>query len=246
MFHIAHRFALTFILIASITILTACGGDGKDSAKKDASTTQPHSDKPAEKTTDKPNGSAQADPNVTKLFDGKTLTNWKVTEFGGQGEVEVKNGELLIHYGEILSGVNYTGKLPARMNYEINLEAKKVDGSDFFCGLTVPVKDKHISLILGGWGGGVAGLSSLDGTDASENETTLYQEFETGKWYKVKMQVLPEQINVWLNGKLVIDVTIKGREVSIRPEVELSAPFGICTFQTSAAYRNITFTKLDK
>jgi hypothetical protein len=50
------------------------------------------------------------------------------------------------------------------MNYEIKLEAKKVTGNDFFCGMTFPVGDSFCSFIVGGWGGPVVGLSSIDGT----------------------------------------------------------------------------------
>lgn len=58
------------------------------------------------------------------------------------------------------------------MNYELSLEAMRVDGSDFFCGLTFPVGSNFCSFIVGGWGGGVVGLSSLNSEDASQNETT--------------------------------------------------------------------------
>ena len=36
-----------------------------------------------------------------------------------------------------------------------------------------------VHLIVGGWGGTVVGLSSIDGMDASENETTIT---ESLKW----------------------------------------------------------------
>ena len=38
------------------------------------------------------------------------------------------------------------------MDYELRLEAKRVEGGDFFCGLTFPVGKEYCTLILGGWG----------------------------------------------------------------------------------------------
>src|SRR5436190_16886297 len=39
------------------------------------------------------------------LFDGKTLTGWKSTKFGGQGEITVENGSILLDMGSPLTGI---------------------------------------------------------------------------------------------------------------------------------------------
>jgi len=120
-------------------------------------------------------------PAGKKLFDGKTLTNWKPTKFGGQGDVEVESedGILKLNFGSPMTGVTWSGEELPTMDYEVSLEAQRADGSDFFCGMTFQYGDSPCSLILGGWGGGVVGLSSIDGHDASENPTTKYREFKT-------------------------------------------------------------------
>src|SRR5262249_39791253 len=104
------------------------------------------------------------------LFDGKTLAGWKATVFGGEGKVAVEKGQIILQRGAPLTGITWAGGPPElpRMSYEVSLDAMKVDGSDFFCGLTFPVGPDPCSFIVGGWGGGVVGLSSLDGMDASE------------------------------------------------------------------------------
>ena len=86
------------------------------------------------------------------LFDGKTLGQWKATDFGGQGEVSVKDGAIHMATGSYMTGITWTGPV-VRMNYEITLDAMRVEGSDFFCGLTFPVGEKPCTLVLGGWGG---------------------------------------------------------------------------------------------
>jgi hypothetical protein len=125
------------------------------------------------------------------------------------------------------------------MNYELSLEAQRVSGSDFFCGLTFPVGDAPCSFICGGWGGGVVGLSSLDGNDASENETTKYQEFESKRWYKIRVRVTQGKIQAWIDDKQMVDVDTADKKISIRLEVEPSRPLGIATYNTAAALRDI-------
>ncbi|HBB74515.1 MAG TPA: DUF1080 domain-containing protein, partial [Planctomycetaceae bacterium] len=69
------------------------------------------------------------------LSDEKQIAAWKSTPFGGEGEVERKDGVIRIGMGADLSGVTWSGTFPTQ-SYEIALDARRVDGSDFFCGLT--------------------------------------------------------------------------------------------------------------
>jgi hypothetical protein len=195
--------------------------------------------------TTKPPGNT-ATPKATApwktLFDGKTLAGWKITDFAGHGEVKVKDGKILLETG-IMTGITWTNDLP-RINYEITLEAMRVEGSDFFCGLTFPVGKNPCSFIVGGWGGGVVGLSSLDGEDAAHNETTQYMNFENGRWFQIRVRVTDTQIQAWIDMQKVVDVTTTGRMISIRPEVEESKPLGIASWSTTAALRQIKLRAL--
>lgn len=192
---------------------------------------------------DKPTTAATAKP-IT-LFDGKTLAGWKVTDFGGQGEVTVEGGKIVLEMGNNMTGITLaeTVKIPT-IDYEVSLEAMRVDGDDFFCGLTFPVNDKSLSFIVGGWGGATVGLSSIDGADASSNDTTTYQDFDRNKWYKLRIAVGQKRIQCWIDDKKVVDVEHAGRELSIRSEVALSKPLGVSTWLTKAALRNITIKPL--
>ena len=173
------------------------------------------------------------------LFDGRSLTGWTVTDFKQGGGVEVRNGLLVFFKGDNFVGVNYTNEIP-RTNYEITLEAMRVAGDDFFCGLTFPVNDSFCSLIVGGWGGGLVGLSSLDGADASENETTKFITFEKGRWYRIRLRVTEQKIEAWIEQKKVVDVNTIGRKLSLRfGDIERSKPFGLASWSTSAAFRSI-------
>lgn len=171
------------------------------------------------------------------LFDGKTLNGWAVADYAGRGEVEVKDGQILLGMGA-MTGVTWTNKAP-QMNYEISLEAMRVEGSDFFCGLTFMVSNAPCSFIVGGWGGGVVGLSSLDGEDAAHNETTKYLNFANGKWFAIRVRVTEKKIQAWIDNEPMVDVLTEGKRISVRPEVEPSQPLGVATWSTAAALRNI-------
>jgi hypothetical protein len=181
------------------------------------------------------------------LFDGTDLDNWERTDFAGKGEVQIdENGSLVLEMGAELSGVHWKGQteLP-KINYEVTLQAKRTMGNDFFCGLTFPFKDSHATLILGGWGGSLIGISSLDDFDASENDTGDAYVFEDKKWYVVRLRVTEKKLQVWLDNKMVIDSDVEGRKVSMRfGEIEMSVPFGICTYATTGVFRDISIKKL--
>ena len=181
------------------------------------------------------------------LFDGKNLDNWERTDFAGKGDVRIdENGSLVLEMGAELSGVRWKGKteLP-KIDYEVTLQAKRTMGSDFFCGLTFPFKESHATLVLGGWGGSLIGISSLDDFDASENETGDAYVFEDKKWYDVRLRVTEEKLQVWLDDKMVIDTDVEGRKVSMRfGEIEMSVPFGICTYATTGVIRDVKIKKL--
>ena len=188
---------------------------------------------------------AQAAPEDTwrPLFDGKTLGKWKPTGFGGEGEIVVEDGTIRIGMGVDLSGITWSGEVP-RQDYEISLDAQRADGNDFFCGLTFPVGEDPCSLIVGGWGGGVVGLSSIDGEDAAHNATTSFKEFKTGRWYAIRVRVRPERIECFIDDEKVIDQPLEGHRLSIRDEVLPSRPLGIATYATTALVKNIRWRPL--
>ena len=178
------------------------------------------------------------------LFDGKTLTNWRPSKFFGQGPVRVEDGRILLEPGNDLTGITWAGDPLPTSNYELALEAMRVEGSDFFAGITFPVKDSFCSLILGGWGGQVVGLSSINDMDASENSTSQSREFERNRWYPVRIRVTDARIEAWLEDKPIIDQELKGNRVGVRMEVEASQPLGIASWRTTGAVRNIRIRRL--
>ena len=178
------------------------------------------------------------------LFDGKSLTNWQSTKFGGEGAVKVEDGQIILETGKTLTGITWSGGQLPKTNYEIAMQGMRVAGHDFFAGITFPVGDSFCSLILGGWGGSVVGLSSINFLDASENETSQSIDFENGRWYNVRIRVTPEKIQAWLDDRQIIDQALKDNKISVRIEVEASEPLGIATWKTTGALRDIRIRTL--
>jgi len=178
------------------------------------------------------------------MFDGKTLTGWRETAFAGRGEVQCQSGLMVMNTGDPFTGINWTNPFP-KMNYEVALDAMRVTGSDFFCGLTVPVSDSFCSLIVGGWGGSLVGISSLDSMDASENETTRFINFEQGRWYRIRLRITQGRIEAWIDKDKIVDVVTTGKKISLRPgDIELSQPFGLACWQTTAALHEIKMRRV--
>jgi len=182
---------------------------------------------------------------TSQLFDGKTLDGWEITNFGPQGPVYVSGNEIILGMGEGCTGITWKRAFP-RSDYEVTLDAKRVAGTDFFCGMTFPVGKSPCSFIVGGWGGGTVGLSNIDGKDAAENETTTIRNFEKDRWYKIRLLVSDNYIKAWIDTDKVVDLTIGAKKLSIRPEVNLSRPFGIASWNTTSAIRNIHLSRIEK
>ncbi len=187
-------------------------------------------------------------PAAQVLFDGKSMADWENVDIGGSGTVELEDGALVIPQGESLSGVVYkkSAALPVE-SYELTLEAQRRKGVDFFVGLTFPVRDAktHLTLVMGGWGGSVTGISSIDGLDASENSTGSFQRYKDNQWYKVKLRVTPKEIRVSVDGKELINAEVEGKKLGLRAgPMESYAGLSLTTYQTEAAIKNVVLTPL--
>ncbi|MBA2354699.1 MAG: DUF1080 domain-containing protein [Acidobacteria bacterium] len=188
-----------------------------------------------------PRQTPTGEPASRSLFDGRSLGAWKPVVFGGDGEVRIADGAIQFGRGNDLTGVVWSGALPGP-SYRVALEAMRVDGTDFFCALTFPIAGSHCSLVVGGWGGGVVGLSSLDGLDASENETSRGMRLESRRWYAIAVEVTRAYVRATIDGEPMVDIDVTGRAVDTRPELELCKPLGLATWRTIGAIRAITLT----
>ncbi len=173
------------------------------------------------------------------LFDGKSLDGWKPAKYSGSGNVSVKDGAIVLEKGKKLTGVTYARDDFPKMDYEVSLEGKRVEGDDFFCTTTFPVGDDFCSFVVGGWDGTFVGLSSLNQLDASENDTSKRKEFKTGQWYKIRIRVTKGRIEAWIDAEKMVDVDTTDRKITTRIESNACKPFGVATYNTVGAVRAV-------
>jgi hypothetical protein len=200
----------------------------------------------ADETADGVKSPAEPAKDVQPNFDGKDLSGWRIInkqDFGKHGEIGFAKGVVSIAAGSPASGIAWKGKT-ATLDYEVTLQARRMKGGDFFCGITFPYKKAYSTLVLGGWGGGTTGLSNVDGFSAIENDTTDFIEFKNETWYTVRLKVTEKLIEAWVDKKKIVEQDTEGHKFSIWWEQEPVMPFGIATWNTGAEIRNLKFTKL--
>jgi len=189
-----------------------------------------------------PGDSGDAAPRQAHLGN---LTAWDIVDYQGRAEVRFEDGSAVLDKGNDMTGIVWKGPLPVRKNYEITLDAMRTDGGDFFCGLTFPYGEDPCSLIVGGWGGTLVGLSCLDYNDAYNNETARFMEFENGRWYRIRVRATDAKIEAWIDDEQLVDVPTKDRIITVRWEMEKCRPLGIATWRTTGAIRNFRMWPLD-
>ena len=174
---------------------------------------------------------------------------------GGDGEVDVRGGNLVIGRGTTMTGIRSLKEFP-KVNYEIRYEARRTQGYDFFAACTFPIKESFCTFINGGWGGGLTGLSNVNGYDASENPTTAYFEYRDNTWHRFRIRVTDDRIQVWIAAQdregnwgeeeSVIEIETEDREFSTRFEVERYKPLGFTAWNTEGQLRNIEYRMIER
>ncbi|MBL9133968.1 MAG: hypothetical protein JNG86_22340 [Verrucomicrobiaceae bacterium] len=182
------------------------------------------------------------------LLDAAHSASWRAAGIADEGKVIIEKNEITLHSGAPITGARFEAWKPPAFpstRYAIDYEAMRVEGGDFFGTVTFPVGEAHLSFVMGGWGGTLVGLSSIDHRDASENETRGDLAFENGRWYRVRIEVREDDIRAWIDQKPFVNVNIRGRRLELRAGgIEKCAPFGFASYLSTARVRGVTITRL--
>jgi hypothetical protein len=160
-----------------------------------------------------------------------------------EGKAFVKDGEITTGIGAPMTGITFTAweslGVP-RDRYVIEYEAMRAEGGDFFGSITFPVRDSGLTFIMGGWGGGLTGVSSIDDLDASENMTRGNFAFENNRWYRVRIKLRDENLTITIDERPFVNVNLKGRQAGLRyGEISKCLPLGFASYFTTARIRRI-------
>lgn len=177
------------------------------------------------------------------LLDAPHAAAWRSSGMEEQGKAFVKDGEITTLIGAPMTGITFTTweslGVP-REHYIIEYEAMRAEGGDFFGSITFPVRDSGLTFIMGGWGGGLTGVSSIDGLDASENMTRGNFAFENNRWYRVRIELCDENLTITIDGRPFVNVNLKGRQTGLRyGEISKCLPLGFASYFTTARIRRI-------
>ena len=179
------------------------------------------------------------------LMDGKTLDGWEIVRYGGEGEPYVSKGSLFLPMAVngLMTGVCWAGDPFPVNNYVIYYEARRMEGNDIFAGLSFPYGDTFATLVVGGWGGSVCGLSSIDGDDASENETTNLIYFKDKQWYPVQLRVTTDSIRAVIDTIQVVNIATAGKRIHLRNGTSVSG-LTLSSYLTTGEIRNLRIKRL--
>lgn len=238
-------------LSAILLCVSSCDRDTARSAKEKKALAQMELDAAVARAQAAARARAAAEAEETTrpkwrvLFDGSSLKNWETIDYAGHGTVELKDGAVSIGQGATLSGVRYTGGNLPKTDYEIVVEARRIMGNDFFCCLTFPFREKHATLVVGGWGGSVVGISSINNMDAYDNSTMTVREFDDGRWYSMRLRATENRIQAWIDDEQVVSTNVRDKEVSMRfGEIEDSVPLAVSTFAVKGEMRDLRLREL--
>jgi len=184
------------------------------------------------------------------LLDPTFHTHWQKADIPEEGTFACKDQELTLAPGLPMTGCKFTAwstlGLPGT-GYSIEYEAMRAEGDDIFGMCTFPVSSHqaHATFVIGGWGGTLTGISSIDFKDASENSTRAEQRFENGVWHHVRIEIRDQDLRAWVNHKRVVNVSILGRKVSLRAGyIDHCLPFGFATWNTTGKIRQVQIRML--
>ena len=183
-------------------------------------------------------------PRTWSLLEGAAAAQWQQAGIPDEGKIHVTNGELTLAAGQPMTGAKWVGWTPdlPQTNYALTYETLRVEGGDIFGMATFPVgsHQSNATFVIGGWGGTVTGISSIDFQDANENQTRAEQRFENNRWYKVRIEVRREDLRAWIDDRIVVNTSIKGRQVTLRSGfIDHCLPFGFATWNTTARVRAV-------
>jgi len=181
------------------------------------------------------------------LFDGKSTKGWEVLEGGifvRNWSAHVDQGRLIIEAGNPYAGIAVSGEFPSD-NYEVALEAMRVDGKSEFATLNFPIGASRCNLnIASHASGNVVGLNHVDDRQVQMNETLRTIAFVQGRWYRIRVRVTIPAIQVWIDDEKIVDIGRAGHTFRPSDGYPPLSTFAVASYATRSALGNIRLRRL--
>jgi serine/threonine-protein kinase len=180
------------------------------------------------------------------LFDGRTLDGWRVVEdapeFAKHGTVLPRGRELIFEKGDPATGIAWTREV-RRVDYEISLEAMRERGTGSLCEVFFPFKDEYCKLAVAGDNTMVC-LELVDDRPGPQNATQRKFACQDGRWYRIRLRVTAAAIEAWVDDEKMVDFDPARHKLSLHPYQFPLRPFGLRTWNSAAAIRNLRLRQL--
>jgi len=181
--------------------------------------------------------------NWTALFDGKTLTNWAVTDFAGHGPSPSMTAKL---NSTATTSAHYLDERPAAQNRLRNLSrCRQSGGQRFFLRPHFSSRRFRMQPDCRGWAAASSGCPASMVRTLRKTKRAIHVSSDRalvsyrGAGHARKNSSLAGQGQI-------IDVSIAKRKVALRPgPIYLSAPLGIATYSTTAKIKDFKLRRLN-
>ena len=204
-------------------------------------------------------------PGWVPLFDGKTLDGWKAfeglvepraTPTGRAGRALVANAEMVLQGGGTHATIVSVRSFPTT-DYELAAEVMFSDKKGA-AWLLFPAERGCLALMLGlGPGPQHASVLSLReqghgftswgglfrGPHSSSAEYRC-KVLEPRHWYAVRVRVIRERIEIWMDDDMIADPDVVGQYFSAPGLAAQVKPFGVAWLEGSLALRNVRMRRL--
>jgi hypothetical protein len=188
-----------------------------------------------------PTRSSPAGEDWQSLFDGKSLRGWRTVKLpqASSGKARVEDNRIILDMVPGLgTALEWVGDFPAE-NYEVEFQASKLAG-EYLCNVIFPIGASRCSLNLGD----NTGFDTLDGLRSWENTSTTRLSIRPRRWYRCRLRVTESAIEVWVEGKKIINLPRAGHKFTVYPVWAPVKSLALCTWNTGAALRNIRLRRL--
>ncbi len=178
------------------------------------------------------------------MFDGRTLGGWRVVEggpFTRHGRVSVENKQITLERGDPQTGIAWSGDFP-RVDYEVALDVMRLDGANDFATLVFPHLANSTRLLCT-WGPSTMAVE-VDGKAGEGNPTARTVAVKDSQWYRLRLRVTAPRLEVWLDDEKVVDLSTAGQSLTLHPDCLPLQPFGIYSWLTRSAVRNLRFRRV--
>ncbi|MCW1921058.1 serine/threonine protein kinase [Luteolibacter arcticus] len=133
--------------------------------------------------------------------------------------------------------------------YRLRVVFTRLSG-DYCAGVFFRVNGQVTSVDIDGWDKDLAGVQTIDGLSLEQQEHPFTFALEDGRRYELKIEVKPEAVRIWINGRELGTVPIAGRQLGVVfpwrwDPAQRPAALAIGSYQSPMRFESVEWWPLD-